>query len=45
MLMEYLPTSDYFSNFLEWNTEQTILDFGSNWGNLLRSNKIINPNQ
>ena len=45
MLMDQLSTSDYFSNFLEWNTEQTILDFGSNWGNLLRSNKIINPNQ
>ena len=45
MLMNSIPTSDYFSNFLEWNTEQTILDFGSNWGNLLRSNKIINPNQ
>lgn len=45
MLMEYLPTSDYFSNFLEWNTNQTILDFGSNCGNLLRSNKIINDSQ
>jgi len=43
--MQYLPTSDYFSNFLEWNTRQTILDFGSNCGNLLRSNKIINHSQ
>jgi hypothetical protein len=45
MLMQYLSTSDYFSNYLEWNTEQTILDFGSNCGNLLLSNKIINDNQ
>ena len=45
MIMQYLPTSDYFSNYLEWDTEQTILDFGSNCGNLLRSNKIINDNQ
>ena len=45
MLMNQIPTSDYFSNFLEWNTEQTILDFGSNCGNLLLSNKIINDNQ
>ena len=43
--MQYLSTSDYFSNYLEWNTEQTILDFGSNCGNLLLSNKIINDNQ
>jgi len=45
MLMQYLSTSDYFSNYLDWNTEQTILDFGSNYGNLLLSNKIINDNQ
>ena len=45
MLIEYIPTTEYFSNFLEWNTDQTILDFGSNYGNLLKSNKIINPKQ
>ena len=45
MLIEYIPTSEYFSNFINWNKEQAVLDFGSNCGNLLRSNKIIKPEQ
>lgn len=39
MLIEYIPTYKYFSNFTKF-TDQTILDFGSNCGNLLKSGNI-----
>lgn len=37
MLIEYLPTFKYFSNYTKWGIENNILDFGSNCGNLLKS--------
>jgi SAM-dependent methyltransferase len=45
MLIEYIPTTEYFSHFINWSTEHTILDFGSNCGNLLKSNNIITSAQ
>lgn len=45
MLIYYIPTSKYFSQFTSWDTDKTILDFGSNWGNLLASNPTINQEQ
>lgn len=44
MLIEYIPTYKYFSSFIEFLPNQTILDFGSNCGNLLKSGNI-NPVQ
>jgi SAM-dependent methyltransferase len=41
MLIEYLPTFDYFNHFVTWNPNDKILDFGSNCGNLLKSNPGI----
>lgn len=35
--MDELDTFTYFSNAIRWNPAQSILDFGSNSGNLLRS--------
>jgi SAM-dependent methyltransferase len=46
MLIEFLPTFKYFSTYTKWNTNQNILDFGSNCGNLLKScNGAIIENQ
>jgi len=44
MLIEYIPTYKYFSHFTNFNSEQSVLDFGSNCGNLLKSGNI-NPRQ
>lgn len=41
MLIEYLPTFNYFNHFVQWNPNNKILDFGSNCGNLLKSNPGI----
>lgn len=43
MLIEYIPTFNYFSKFVDWKPNYDILDFGSNCGNLLKSGSIINP--
>jgi hypothetical protein len=45
-LIEYIPTYSYFSAFHEWHDEHSILDFGSNCGNLIKSaqGKILQKN-
>lgn len=40
MIIEYIPTYNYFSSFVNFTPTQSILDFGSNCGNLLKSGKI-----
>lgn len=46
MFQEYIPTFYYFDHFVNWNKDFKILDFGSNSGNLLRSNPgIIDHNR
>lgn len=44
MIIEYIPTFKYFSSFTEILPNQTILDFGSNSGNFLKSG-TVNPKQ
>lgn len=41
MLQEYIPTFYYFNHFVSWDRNYKILDFGSNSGNLLKSNPGI----
>jgi SAM-dependent methyltransferase len=40
MLIEFIPTFDYFSNFVKPELTTKILDFGSNCGNYLKSSPI-----
>lgn len=44
MIIEYIPTFRYFSNFVNVLPTQNILDFGSNSGNFLKSGSV-NPAQ
>jgi len=37
MLIEYIPTYYFFKHFVEINSTQKILDFGSNCGNFIKS--------
>lgn len=39
MLIEWIPTHKYFSNYITISPYHLILDFGSNWGNLLNSSQ------
>jgi SAM-dependent methyltransferase len=40
MIIEYIPSYNYFSRFVNFAPTQTVLDFGSNCGNLLKSSRI-----
>jgi 2-polyprenyl-3-methyl-5-hydroxy-6-metoxy-1,4-benzoquinol methylase len=45
MLIEFIPTFKYFSQFTDWNPNYEILDFGSNCGNLLKSGPLLDQSK